>query len=523
MHRLSVRYSYKLISNLVSFSLGFITAGIIPRSLGPAAYGDFNFIVTFFSNLTSLFDTGTSSWFYVRLSQNNENFGLIRYYFFIVLSIVTTIFFFIVVSYSFQLQALLWPGQTSSNIVYAAIYATCAWLLGCVESASDAKGLTVYAERLKIVQKILGAIALVLLFKILPLDLHSVFIYNIVLSSILCATIVYIFLSKTKSTFKYNEIQVKKNSQDMVTYILPLTVGSLVSFAYNYADRLILQHYGGSIQQGFFSLASLLSSFCFIFVGSMVQLLFKELSFYAGKKDQFHLQLLLTKYFPLLFTTAAFFSCFVSFNARSIIGFIGGDKYVDAIPVLSVMTLFPIFQTYGQLCSSFFLATDKVKLYRNIGLVFSILGIPLTYIILVPSFGIGGGSLGLAIKTVVWQIIWVNVMLFFNVRIVGVGYLRYFLHQICILISFFGFAYIAGTVVQFLVIKNYLLLLLASGVVYTALSLLSIELLYRNSFFKFEEITVLRTTFIEVIKKLLLFFTSMTLMLKLQLQHRKPL
>lgn len=58
---LKKKYFYKLLSNIFNSIVSILIQLIAPRALGPKSYGDFNFLTSFFSNLTDFFDMGTST------------------------------------------------------------------------------------------------------------------------------------------------------------------------------------------------------------------------------------------------------------------------------------------------------------------------------------------------------------------------------------------------------------------------------------------------------------------------------
>src|SRR3990172_9100363 len=74
---LKKRYLFKLGTNLIGMVIGIITQAIIPRGLGPKAFGDFSFLRDFFTQFVGFFDMGTSIGFYTKLSQRQKDIGII--------------------------------------------------------------------------------------------------------------------------------------------------------------------------------------------------------------------------------------------------------------------------------------------------------------------------------------------------------------------------------------------------------------------------------------------------------------
>lgn len=202
----------------------------------------------------------------------------------------------------------------------------------------------------------------------------------------------------------------------------------------------------------------------------MTSLITREFSIAHAKQDIPEMAGLFRRYIPLLYGIAAFFACFIATQSESIAFLFGGAKFQGASVAISVMALYPIHQTYGQLSGSVFFATGQTKLYRNIGIIFLILGLPLTYFLLAPvdMLGLGTGSTGLAIKTVVIQIAGVNVLLFFNSKFLKLSFWKYVLHQILCVACLLLLAFLASRVVDLVNLSAGILIsFILKGIIYT--------------------------------------------------------
>jgi O-antigen/teichoic acid export membrane protein len=172
---LKKRYFYKLSTNLVGLTIGLITQAIIPRGLGPKAYGDFSFLSNFFSQVVSFFDMGTSIGFYTKLSQRQKDVGIITFYvsFAIIASIALFLLVFVVNFTSYSKK--IWPEQLMFFVYLATIWGIFSWFIQILNNVVDAVGLTVPAETARIAQKILGVVLILGLFFSNQLDLRNFF------------------------------------------------------------------------------------------------------------------------------------------------------------------------------------------------------------------------------------------------------------------------------------------------------------------------------------------------------------
>ena len=177
----------------------------------------------------------------------------------------------------------------------------------------------------------------------------------------------------------------------------------------------------------------------------MTPLITREFAIAFDKENIPEMARLFRRYIPMLYAIAAYFACFIAVEASKVTYIIGGEKFQHATLAVMIMAFYPIHQTYGQLSGSIFYATGQTRLYRNIGVTFMILGLPVTYFLIAPvkMMGLNAGAAGLAIKMVALQFIGVNVQLFFNARLLDLRFWRYLGHQIISVGCLLGIAVIA--------------------------------------------------------------------------------
>ena len=143
----------------------------------------------------------------------------------------------------------------------------------------------------------------------------------------------------------------------------------------------------------------------------MTPLITREFAISFGEKDLREMARLFRRYIPMLYAIAAYFACFIAVEASKVTFIMGGEKFQHAALAVMIMAFYPIHQTYGQLSGSVFYATGQTALYRNIGVAFMLIGLPVTYFLIAPpeKFGLNAGATGLAIKMVAIAFFSVNV------------------------------------------------------------------------------------------------------------------
>ena len=146
---------------------------------------------------------------------------------------------------------------------------------------------------------------------------------------------------------------------------------------------------------------------------------------------------------PMLFSLAAYFACFVAFEASFIVRLFGGVQFTGAIAAVQVMSLYPVHQGYGQLTTSAFYAAGRTRSVLWVSVAVNILGLVLAYVVIAPQSG-GGlnlGALGLAIKTVTVQIVSVTIMIRLLSGIIPISFWRTLGQQILCLLVMGGLAW----------------------------------------------------------------------------------
>jgi len=186
---------------------------------------------------------------------------------------------------------------------------------------------------------------------------------------------------------------------------------------------------------------------------------------------------LFRRYIPMLYAIAAFFACFIAVQAENVTMILGGNKFQEATLAVMIMAFYPIHQTYGQLSGAVFYATGQTGLYRNIGIIGMLMGLPITFFLIAPAsmMGLYTGATGLAIKMVLIQFIMVNVQLYFNAKFLKLPFLRYLLHQVFSVVILSALAYVSTIAINsFSGLEGKLIIsFILTGIFYTVMVALS--------------------------------------------------
>jgi O-antigen/teichoic acid export membrane protein len=471
------RFIFKLSTNLVGLLIGLATQAIIPRGLGPKSYGDYSFLTDFFSKVINILDMGTSTCFFNKLSQRPKDSQLVSFYFSFTGLVAPIVILFVLVAHWGGVRAIIWPGQEIQYVYLASVFVIFIWVSGLVNMMADAYGVTVATEKIKMLQKFLGLIILFFLYIFHQLQLTQFFLYNYSILLFLIFAFIWIMSKKgylSRQTLFLSKENIKKYSKEFYKYSYPLFFGAFVGNAATMLDRWWLQAFSGSEQQGFYNFAYLIGAVFVIFANSMQPLIAKEFAVNFIKKDFKQMAFLFRRYIPFFYSIAAFFSCFVVFQAENIILIMGGEKFISAKPALIIIAFFTIHQVYGQLSGSLFSATDQTVLITKMTIVLYLIGIPITYFLIAPRniMGLNAGATGLALKIVLMQFIGTNVQLYFNARMLRLNFWKYVAHQFAVVACFLLLAFIASFGIDYLfgLYERFVINFILAGIFYTFLA-----------------------------------------------------
>jgi O-antigen/teichoic acid export membrane protein len=475
---LKSQYLYKLGTSFLALPINLGLQALIPRALGPTFFGSYSFITAYFNSIVGFLDSGLSLWIYNTLCAGEDQARSIGFFWRVFGIVSLTILGLIAVSKGVGLADQIWPDQYFSAICLGAVFALANWAQTVCTGVFDSFGLTRTGEVVRLCWRILnlGIIALLFWTRTLNLDL---------LLSVLSLSTLCLLVAWNRALGRYgrslwpravmNWARLSEYARQMWSYCHPLFAYALAGMAFGIVDRWLLQWYGGSIEQGFYGLSNQVSTASFLLTGGMTPLLMREFTKAYVAKDEERIRRDFLRFIPLFFALSAFISIFVASQAHSITLLFGGRAFQNAeIPVM-IMSLYPIHQTYGQLSGSLLYSTGRTGLSRNIGICSMLAGIFVTLWLIGPTKygGLELGAVGLAVKTVIVQLIGVLAQLWFNTKYLNLSFAWFLRHQAKVMAVFAILAFTCSSTIKYIgmpVAAEFVF----SGVAYTAICALMI-------------------------------------------------
>ena len=423
---------------------------------------------------------GTTTCFYTNVSRRPSEYSLIPFYLYFTGLVSAVVLGFVALVHFSGAQNSIWLGQNLVYVYLAAGWGLLSWYVQIFGGITDAYGITVSAEKARMLQRTVSLGIVVLLYLYHQLYLPQFFLYHYFILLFLIIAFIGIIsrnVHLSRERLSLSGQKAKEYLKEFFKYSHPIVV-ALVGLVEGIFDRWLLQYYGGSIQQGFYSLSYQIGAICLLFTSAMTPLLMREYSILHGTNDLSEMGRLFKRYIPTLYAIAAYFSCFIMIQAQDVVKIVGGSAFQGSAAAVAIMALYPIHQTYGQLTSSLFYATGQTRLYRNISVIFSVVSLPFTYFMIAPveKYGLNYGATGLAVKMVAINIVAVNVQLYFNARLLRLNYWRYLMNQASCILIFIGFAYLSALGARHILPGRTVYEFVLSGIVYTFMAVMVIYL-----------------------------------------------
>jgi O-antigen/teichoic acid export membrane protein len=263
-------------------------------------------------------------------------------------------------------------------------------------------------------------------------------------------------------------------------YCFPLIPYAVIGFAYNFADRWLLQNFAGSTQQAYYSVAFQFGAIAAIATSSILNIFWKEIAEAHQNGNTERISLLYQRISRGLFFIAATGAGLLIPWSEDILRITLGQAYVGGATVLAIMFFYPLHQSLGQISGALAYATGRVKVYVSLGMFFMSVSIILTYFVLAsPNALLGGlglGALGLAYKMVILQILSVNALIYYLARNLSIKF--DWLFQPLAALSCLGAGYMTYAISCgiFGLSENFWIAFLVSGLLYLIMVLILISL-----------------------------------------------
>jgi O-antigen/teichoic acid export membrane protein len=418
------RFGFSLFANLSKAIITFGTGLLVARGLGPEQYGTMMFLLGTFVATQQFFDVGTSSAFFTFLSQRQRTRRFVGSYF-IWLGVQFLIpFLAIGMLFPSAWVDLIWHGVQRDLVVLAFVASFMQSMLwSVIVRMAESQRMTRRVQGLAVFIALTHLLLMMIAWRFDWLEVRAIFLV-LIIEWVIAATVI----------IKSLNFPIESDSSDapalMVAefwrYCLPLIPYAWLGFAYEFADRWLMQTYAGSVQQAYYSVAYQFGAVAAIATSSILNIFWKEIAEAHHQNNTERVALVYKKVTRGLFFLSATIAGLLAPWTEEILNISLGAAYTGGAMTLALMFFYPMHQSMGQIGGTLAYATAQIKPYVAIGMVFMATSIVVTYFVLAtseaPLSGLGLGSVGLASKMVVMQVIQVNVLAFYLSSKLGIKF-----------------------------------------------------------------------------------------------------
>lgn len=408
------RFFVSIAANTFRAGIIFAAGILVARGLNPSGYGDLTFLLGSFVAIRALLDMGSSSAFYTFLSRHNRGHKFYFFYFsWLALQFVITLALIVLIIPA-SLFEKIWLEHSREVVVLAFIAAFMQqqiWQM--VNQIGESTRKTIRVQLLNIAVASTNLIIVCLLLLYGDMSVERILLVTIGLYAVATA-LSYRFLRVRNASHIEEETSYKNMLDEYWTYCKPLIGLAVAGFLYAFADKWMLQKFGGAAQQGYFQIASQFSQISLLATVSILNIFWKEIAEATAHSDHSRVAALYQKINRGLVMLSAIIAGLLLPWSKQIVAILLGPAYVEAWPVLAIMFIYPIHQSMGQIGAAMFWASGDTRKYVILSIAIMLASLPLSYFMMAPTSGmlvpgLGLGAIGMACYMLLANIFGVNI------------------------------------------------------------------------------------------------------------------
>ncbi len=408
------RFLVSVIANVLRAGITFACGILIARGLNPVGYGELTFLLGSFVAIRALVDMGSSSAFYTFISRRTRGDRFYFFYFLWLLlqfAITLALVSLLIPSGLFE---KIWLGQLRETVALAFVAVFMQqqmWQM--VGQIGESARKTIKVQLLNIAVAITYLVISYLLFWLGDMSVQGILWIMIGLYGT-AAILSYLLLRERNAEPVEPEGTYRQMLGEYWAYCKPMIWLAMAGFFYAFADKWMLQKFGGAAQQGYFQIASQFAQISLLATVSILNIFWKEIAEARARGEHGRVAILYTKINRGLVILSAVIAGLLLPWAKQIVAILLGPTYVKAWPILAIMFLYPIHQSMGQIGGTMFMAGGDTRKYVVLSIGLMLFTLPVSYLALAPSSGmlipgLGLGAIGMAGYMVLTSIVAVNI------------------------------------------------------------------------------------------------------------------
>lgn len=420
------RYVVTLGAQIFRMLLSVVTASIVPRTLGPAVYGNYSFLLSTAAALRGVLDNSTQQAFFTFSAQESASGSLTRLYAKVLAVQMLVVFCIIGVVAAAGRTDWLWRGLDLDQIVWVTLVDWFTFLALSLQQLGDSKGLTVRLQLLGSAVAALTLAALLAFWVSGTLNFYTFAWTNLAGAAATCVLLGYWLFVKHTAIFWSRGPSVRGYVARWWSFARPLLLLQYYFPLATYLGVFLIQKWYGSQEQGYYALAVQWAAFAMIFTNAAVWIFWREIAHYSALGDAAQTSRTYEQFCGLFFLLVLILACWLAASSGLLVRIVAGERFLDARGVVAIMAFYPVAQTLGQLTMACLRATERTSSYARWSVLLSIPDLLLSYFLLAPASasvpGLHLGAVGMAVKTVAYGLLSAHVYDWVNCRHLRIGF-----------------------------------------------------------------------------------------------------
>jgi O-antigen/teichoic acid export membrane protein len=448
------RFLLAVAANAMRALVSLVSGLLIARGLSPQGYGKLTFLLGSFVAIRALLDLGSSSAFFTFISRHRRDRSFYAQYCGWLALQFGLSFVLVAVIFPQSMLEQIWLGEERGTVLIALVasfFQQQVWTT--IGQIGEASRLTTRVQAMNLGIAVVHLLVICVLLSIDGMSVRLVMLA--IIGELVAATVLAARLLRVPPDD--SEVLVhttlRESLREYSRFCRPLILVAIAGFVYDFADKWLLQKFGGASQQGFYQIAAQLAAVSLLATTSIMAIFWKEIAHAGAQQDQARLSSLYNRVNRGLVLVGAAIAGFLAPWAEQLIALLLGNSFAGTGPIFTLMLLYPIHQSMGQVNATMFFASERTHSWMTISILGQIATLPITFVILAPRegyvvSGLAGGALGLAVKMVCMNAVLTNVQAAFLARLNGWRF-RWF-WQVAVIGSLVGLGYLSHSLADWL-------------------------------------------------------------------------
>jgi O-antigen/teichoic acid export membrane protein len=420
------RYLATLAAQGLRLVAAAIVAVIVPRTLGPALYGTYMFLLQTAAMLRACVDVSSQQAFFTFSSQERESGPLTRLYALALALQFVIVMLFVAIAVVADRYEWLWPGQRPDHIFWVTLVEWTLFLVLSLQQLGDSKGLTIYPQLIGAAASLLSLIALLVLWATDTLGFYSFVWLNLASAALTACALGMWLIRKHRGLVWQGTLSARAYLRRWWQFARPLLLLQIYLPLVAYLGIWLVQRWNGAVEQGYYALALQWSSLALVFTNAGVSIFWREIAHQSAAGGVLLAAQTYEKFSRLLFFLSLVLACGLSASSATLVEVVAGEQFAPAAVVVALMAFYPASQTLGQLSTAALKATERTSIFARWSILLSIPDLLLVWFLLAPRSatipGLNLGAEGMAIRTALYGLASVHVFDWLNCRSMGIGF-----------------------------------------------------------------------------------------------------